>query len=122
MKAAHPNEALFKGERPFPVIASCEHFAGSEKLIRKALALQDTLGPVFDVTCDCEDGAGGHVETVLGQWDCVSCPAEVIHGYENVGLEPAYLQVMLGKGRPDLMSYVDGTLQARRDEHLKSRA
>jgi mannose-6-phosphate isomerase-like protein (cupin superfamily) len=69
-----------------------------------------------------EDGAGGRVETVLGQWDCVSCPAEVIHGYENVGLEPAYLQVMLGKGRPDLMSYVDGGLQARRDEHLKSRA
>ncbi len=35
-----------------------------------------------------EDGAGGHVETVLGEWDCVSCPAEVIHGFENVGLEP----------------------------------
>src|SRR5262252_2378675 len=69
-----------------------------------------------------EDGAGGRVETVLGQWDCVSCPAEVIHGYENVGLEPAYLQVMLGKGRPDLMSYVDSGLQDRRDEHLKSRA
>ena len=69
-----------------------------------------------------EDGAGGRVETVLGQWDCVSGPAEVIHGYENVGLEPAYLQVMLGKGRPELMSYVDGGLQARRDEHLKSHA
>jgi mannose-6-phosphate isomerase-like protein (cupin superfamily) len=69
-----------------------------------------------------EDGAGQRVEAVLGQWDCVSCPAEVIHGYENVGLEPAYMQVMLGKGRPDLMSYVDGGLQARRDEHLKSRA
>jgi mannose-6-phosphate isomerase-like protein (cupin superfamily) len=65
-----------------------------------------------------EDGAGGHVETVLGEWDCVSCPAEVIHGFENVGLEPCYLQVMLGKGRPDLMQYADGALQARRDEHL----
>ena len=53
----HPNDALFKGEKPFPVIPSCEHFAGSEKLIRKALELQDSLGPVFDVTCDCEDGA-----------------------------------------------------------------
>ena len=38
-----------------------------------------------------EDGAGHRVETVLGEWDCVSCPADVIHGYENVGLEPAYL-------------------------------
>jgi mannose-6-phosphate isomerase-like protein (cupin superfamily) len=65
-----------------------------------------------------EDGAGQRVESVLGPWDCVSCPAEVIHGFENVGLEPAYLQVMLGKGRPDLMHYVDRGLEARRDEHL----
>jgi citrate lyase subunit beta/citryl-CoA lyase len=56
-KLVHPSEALFKGEKPFPVIPSCEHFAGAEKLILKALALQDELGPIFDVTCDCEDGA-----------------------------------------------------------------
>jgi mannose-6-phosphate isomerase-like protein (cupin superfamily) len=66
-----------------------------------------------------EDGAGQRAEAVLGPWDCVSCPPDVIHGYENVGLEPAYLQVMLGKGRPDLMQYSDGQLQARRDEHLR---
>jgi mannose-6-phosphate isomerase-like protein (cupin superfamily) len=66
-----------------------------------------------------EDGAGGRAETVLGRWDCVSCPANVIHGFQNVGLEGAYLQVMLGKARPDLMTYVDGGLQARRDEHLQ---
>ena len=53
----HPRQALFEGERPFPIIASCEHFAGSEKLIGKAFELQDKLGPVFDVTMDCEDGA-----------------------------------------------------------------
>jgi mannose-6-phosphate isomerase-like protein (cupin superfamily) len=69
-----------------------------------------------------EDGAGGHVETVLGQWDCISCPANVIHGYENVGLEPAYLQVMLGASKPQLMGYVDPDLAQRRDEHLKSPA
>jgi citrate lyase subunit beta/citryl-CoA lyase len=57
MPAVHPNDALFKGEKPFPVIPSCEHFAGSEKLILKALELQDKLGPIFDITCDCEDGA-----------------------------------------------------------------
>ncbi|MDP3088805.1 MAG: aldolase/citrate lyase family protein [Methylotenera sp.] len=53
----HPREALFSGEKSFPIIPSCEHFAGSEKLILKALSMQDTVGPVFDVTCDCEDGA-----------------------------------------------------------------
>jgi citrate lyase subunit beta/citryl-CoA lyase len=57
MKPVHPSDALFKGEKPFPVIPSCEHFAGSEKLIVKALELQDRLGPIFDITCDCEDGA-----------------------------------------------------------------
>ena len=67
-----------------------------------------------------QDERGQQVEAVLGEWDCVSCPANVIHGYENVGLEPAYLQVMLGKGRPDLMSYADTGLQAQRDAHLKS--
>lgn len=53
----HPRDALFSGERPFPVIASCEHFAGSEKLIGKAFELQDKVGPIFDITMDCEDGA-----------------------------------------------------------------
>ena len=65
-----------------------------------------------------EDAAGRRAETTLGAWDCVSCPAGVMHGYQNVGLEPAYLQVMLGKGRPDLMSYQDEALQQRRDAHL----
>jgi hypothetical protein len=41
-----------------------------------------------------------------------------MHGYQNVGLEPAYLQVMLGKARPELMSYQDAELQERRDAHL----
>jgi len=53
----HPRDALFAGERAIPVIPACEHFAGSEKLIGKALELQGKLGPIFDVTCDCEDGA-----------------------------------------------------------------
>lgn len=53
----HPDQVLFHGEKPFPVIPSCEHFAGSEKLIGKALELQTKLGPIFDITCDCEDGA-----------------------------------------------------------------
>lgn len=70
MKAAqHPSEALFQGERSFPALAACEHFAGSEKLILKAMDLQKEYGPIFDITCDCEDGAAagdelGHAERV----------------------------------------------------------
>jgi citrate lyase subunit beta / citryl-CoA lyase len=53
----HPDAALFAGEKPFPIIPACEHFAGSEKLILKALEQMEKFGPVFNVTCDCEDGA-----------------------------------------------------------------
>jgi len=58
----HPKDALFAGERAFPALAACEHFAGSEKLIGKAMDLQVEYGPVFDITCDCEDGAASGQE------------------------------------------------------------
>ena len=60
--APHPREALFAGERPFPIIPACEHYAGSERLIGKALELQAKLGRLFDVSCDCEDGAAAGKE------------------------------------------------------------
>ena len=53
----HPNEALFEGEPPMPVIPSCEHFAGTEQRIQKAFELQQQMGGVFDITMDLEDGA-----------------------------------------------------------------
>ncbi len=65
-----------------------------------------------------QDEAGNRAEAVLGRWDCVSCPANVVHGFENVGPEPTYLQVMLGKAQPALMSYADPELQQKRDAHL----
>jgi citrate lyase subunit beta/citryl-CoA lyase len=72
MKLVHPNEALFQGEKPFPAIPCCEHFAGSEKLITKALSFQEELGPIFDITCDCEDGAAGWPRRRTRRDDCKS--------------------------------------------------
>ena len=63
----HPAAVLYKSARPFPVLAACEHYAGSEKTIRKALQLQTELladeRPIFDVTADCEDGAAAGRES-----------------------------------------------------------
>ena len=59
----HPNEALFEGEPPMPVIPSCEHFAGTEQRIQKAFDLQEQMGGVFDITMDLEDGAPTGEET-----------------------------------------------------------
>ena len=58
----HPADVLFAGERPLPILPAVDHYAGSEKLMRKALALQCETGPIFDVTCDCEDGAPAGAE------------------------------------------------------------
>jgi citrate lyase subunit beta/citryl-CoA lyase len=43
--------------QPPAPIPACEHFAGDEKKLRKALELQDRLNGTFDVTADLEDGA-----------------------------------------------------------------
>ena len=58
----HPKAVLFAGEKPFPILPAVDHYAGSEKLMRKALQLQKELGPIFDITCDCEDGAHAGAE------------------------------------------------------------
>lgn len=53
----HPSEILFQDECKPARLPSCDHYAGSEKLMRKSMALQQELGPLFDITFDCEDGA-----------------------------------------------------------------
>ena len=63
----HPSEVLFQGAAPSYMLPACDHYAGSEKLMRKSMALQQELAPLsadslfarplFDITFDCEDGA-----------------------------------------------------------------
>ena len=113
MKLVHPNEALFRGEKPFPVVPSCEHFAGSEKLIAKALELQERLGPIFDITCDCEDGAQAgkereHAEMVVR---VMASPANKhrmagvrIHDYTHPAWRQDVEVVIAGAG--DALAYV----------------
>jgi citrate lyase subunit beta/citryl-CoA lyase len=75
----HPSEALFAGERAFPALCACEHFAGNRKMIEKALALQIEYGPIFDITADCEDGAAAGEEIAH-----VNMVAEVVASPQNV--------------------------------------
>jgi citrate lyase subunit beta/citryl-CoA lyase len=53
----HPSKVLFQGKRQPVALPACDHYAGSEKLMQKSILLQQELGPVFDITLDCEDGA-----------------------------------------------------------------
>jgi len=74
----HPSTVLFPGEKSFPILPAVDHYAGSEKLIKKAIELQNEMGPVFDITCDCEDGAKAGAEHEHAQM----C-AELIMSNEN---------------------------------------
>jgi len=56
----HPSQVLFQDSFLPVSIPVCDHYAGSEKLMRKSMQLQHELGPVFDITFDCEDGAAAH--------------------------------------------------------------
>lgn len=117
-KKVHPNQALFGGEKPFPLIPACEHFAGSEKLILKALSLQDpanpnAVGPVFDITCDCEDGAASgqereHAEMIVrvltSDANKYKMAGARIHDYTH----PSWMQdvdILVG-GAGEVLSYI----------------
>lgn len=75
----HPREALFEpGEPAATALPVCDHYAGVEARMRKALALQAELGPVFDLTLDAEDGA-----PVGGETEHAHLIAELVAGRDN---------------------------------------
>ena len=65
--APHPRLALFGHEASRPALPVVDHYCGVEARMRKSLALQADMGPVFDITLDAEDGApvGGEAEHAL---------------------------------------------------------
>jgi citrate lyase subunit beta/citryl-CoA lyase len=52
----HPSKALFQDQEMPKFLPVCDHFSANEKLMRKSMALQNKLGPIFDMTFDCEVG------------------------------------------------------------------
>ena len=83
--AIHPNDALFTESSRLPAIPACEHFAGNETFIRKALVRQHALGPVFDVTCDLEDGAPSGQEHETAEM-VVTMVASGANRFDRVGV------------------------------------
>ena len=77
--ATHPRLALFDpDEAEVPRLPVCDHYSGVEARMRKSLALQVELGPVFDVTLDGEDGA-----PVGGEIEHAQLIAELVNGPDN---------------------------------------
>ncbi|MDE2565019.1 MAG: CoA ester lyase [Burkholderiales bacterium] len=130
MTAEHPRHALFEPEeRVACALPVCDHYSGVEPRMRKSLALQAELGPVFDVTLDGEDGApvGGEVEhaqlmaelvdSADNRWGRVGVrlPAlehlrfdEVVDGLvQRAGARLAYLALPKLRGLADLQRAAD---------------
>lgn len=63
----HPSQALFQQAKPPIFLPVCDHYAGSEKLMLKSMALQNEIGAVFDISFDCEDGAAVGQEVAQAQ-------------------------------------------------------
>ena len=64
--ALHPKLALFEEGDAATILPAVDHYCGVEARMRKSMELQAEMGPVFDITLDCEDGApiGGEAEHV----------------------------------------------------------
>lgn len=58
-------------------------------------------------------------EQTLGRWDMVFNPADVVHGYQNNSGRDVYLQIMLGRPRPEIPSYVEERYERAKYDHLK---
>jgi len=74
------------------------------------------------ITFFLEDENGRRTSKRLGPWDCISCPAGVPHGFINEGVEGAYMQTMIGSGRPGPVGFVDDAIYETEKTRLKTLA
>ena len=87
--AISPQEALFDAGERLSELPVCDHYAGVEARMVKSLALQAELGPVFDVTLDCEDGAPVGAEVEHAQLVAeMAMSARNVHGRCGVRVHP----------------------------------
>jgi citrate lyase subunit beta/citryl-CoA lyase len=78
LSPVHPRQALFASDDVGSMLPVCDHYSGVPERMRKSLALQQALGPVFDVTLDGEDGA-----PVGGEREHAHLIAELVNGPDN---------------------------------------
>ncbi|MDO5057873.1 MAG: aldolase/citrate lyase family protein [Lautropia sp.] len=83
----HPATVLYQeAHRPIS-LPVCDHYCGRLDLLAKSLAMQARLGPVLDVTADCEDGArvGDEIDHVTQVAAALASPA---NRFGRLGVRP----------------------------------
>jgi citrate lyase subunit beta/citryl-CoA lyase len=100
----HPSKVLFQDQISPVFLPVCDHYAGSEKLMHKSMALQNELSAVFDITFDCEDGAatGSEIEHATLVANLIASEANThlrigarIHDIDSVHFD-SDLEIILG--------------------------
>ncbi len=138
-----PAQALFEEGVAPVVLPVVDHYCGVEARMRKSLELQSQMGPVFDITLDCEDGApiGGEAEHMLLVLHLLNGPLNV-HGRVGVRIHPfqhpsfeadveaviagggerlAYLMIPKPEGLEDLQRAIDVIDASLRRHHIRKR-
>lgn len=67
------------------ILPVCDHYAATESAIVKSLALQSSMGPVFDISLDLEDG-GGHGSESQNRELVRDALNSAENGYDRVGV------------------------------------
>ena len=75
-----------------------------------------------EMTVFLQDESGREVRTVLKKWECISCPAGVMHGFVNESQAPCHVQTLIGKGRPGPVGYADDRIYDNEVKRTKAMA
>ncbi len=137
----HPAQALFEEGQAPSVLPVVDHYCGVESRMIKSLEMQAQMGPVFDITLDCEDGApvGGEAEHMLLALHLLNGPLNA-HGRVGVRVHPfqhpafeadveaviagggeklAYLMIPKPESLQDLQGAIDFIDDSLRRHHIK---
>ncbi len=102
-----PAQALFEEGHAPAVLPVVDHYCGVEARMIKSLELQARMGPVFDITLDCEDGApvGGETEHMLLVLHLLNSSLNAfgrvgvrVHPFNHPAFEPDVEAVIAGGG------------------------
>lgn len=90
--------------------------AHSHEIEEAFFVLEGVLTVFFD------DVDGHRASTKLKKWEVVSCPAGIMHGFVNEGIEDVYMQTVIGTGRPGPVGYADDEIYQEEVRLLAKRA
>lgn len=74
-----------------------------------------------ELTVFFEDLSGKRVSAKLGQYDAISCPPGIPHGFHNDGNVDVLMQTIVGAGKPGPVGYIDEGVYAEETKRLAER-